>query len=95
MRFYRKEARANSEDGLCPVACNYVAYVYCALSDVDRYSENLNSALEEHVKIVVYVMCSPSWRRRGGLQVRGADGETERNERAVEVMSPRGLLSNE
>ena len=42
-----------------PVAYNYVAYVYHALGDMDRYFENLNKALEEHVIFAIFVMYSP------------------------------------
>jgi adenylate cyclase len=42
-----------------PVACNYVAYVYHALGDMDKYFENVNRALEEHTIAAAEVMYSP------------------------------------
>lgn len=42
-----------------PAAYDYLAYVYHALGDMDRYFENLNRALEEHVLTPHFVMYSP------------------------------------
>lgn len=42
-----------------PIAQNYVAYIYHALGDMDRYFENLNRALDEHVVISMIAMYSP------------------------------------
>jgi adenylate cyclase len=51
--------RRIEEAKLGPVAYNYVAYVYHALGDLDRYFENLDRALEEHVIISMIAMHSP------------------------------------
>ena len=42
-----------------PIAYNYVAYIYHALGDMNRYFENMNRALEEHVLIAIFVLYSP------------------------------------
>jgi TolB-like protein/cytochrome c-type biogenesis protein CcmH/NrfG len=47
------------ERNMGPIAYNYVAYVYHALGDMDRYFENMNRALEEHVLFANFVMYSP------------------------------------
>jgi len=47
------------ERKLGPIAYNYVAYVYMALGDTDKYFENLSKALEEHALAVLAVMYSP------------------------------------
>jgi TolB-like protein/Tfp pilus assembly protein PilF len=44
---------------LGPLTYNFVAYVYHALGDLDRYFESLNRALEEHAMIATFVMYSP------------------------------------
>ncbi len=41
-----------------PVAYNFVAYVYLALGDMDRYFDNMNRAIEEHALIPTYAMYS-------------------------------------
>ena len=51
--------RKIEERKLGPIAHNYVAYVYHALGDMDRYFENINKALEEHVLPFVSVVYSP------------------------------------
>jgi len=51
--------RKIEEAKMGPVAYNYLAYVYHALGDMDRYFENLNKALEEHVIFAIFVMYSP------------------------------------
>jgi len=47
------------ERNMGPIAYNYIAYVYHALGDMDRYFENMNRALDEHVIIAVFVLYSP------------------------------------
>jgi adenylate cyclase len=42
-----------------PIAYNYVAYVYYALGDMDRYFENLNRAMDEHTLISSIMLHSP------------------------------------
>jgi len=42
-----------------PVAYNYVAYIYYAMGDMDRYFENMNRALDEHTITATFVMYSP------------------------------------
>jgi TolB-like protein len=42
-----------------PVGYNYVAYVYHALGDMDRYFENMNRAADEHTMFANFVMYSP------------------------------------
>ena len=42
-----------------PVAYNYMAYVYYALGDMDRYFENMNMSLVEHVLPPLFVIYSP------------------------------------
>ena len=42
-----------------PLAFNFVAYVYHALGDLDRYFENLDRALEGHAMIATFAMYSP------------------------------------
>jgi len=42
-----------------PIGYNYVAYVYHALGDMDRYFEYMNRALEEHTISADLVMYSP------------------------------------
>jgi TolB-like protein len=47
------------ERNMGPVAYDHVAYVYCALGDLDKYFENLNRAVDEHVLFATFVMYSP------------------------------------
>ena len=47
------------ESKIGPLAYNFVAYVYHALGDLDKYFENLGRALEEHSMIATFVMYSP------------------------------------
>ena len=47
------------ERNMGPVAYNHVAYVYHALGDLDKYFENLNRAVDEHVLFATFVMYSP------------------------------------
>ena len=47
------------EGGMGPLSYNFVAYVYHALGDLDRYFEYLNKALEAHTMIATFVMYSP------------------------------------
>ena len=47
------------EKKMGPVAYNFVAYVYHALGDMDRYFEFLNMALDEHTLFATDMMYSP------------------------------------
>ena len=47
------------ESEMGPIAYNFVAYVYHALGDLERYFENLSRALKEHAMIATFVMYSP------------------------------------
>lgn len=51
--------RKIEEAKMGPLAYNYVAYVYHALGDMDRYFENMNRAIDEHVLIAIDAMYSP------------------------------------
>ena len=42
-----------------PIAYNYVAYVYHALGELDRYFQNVNRAVDEHAILALDVMYSP------------------------------------
>lgn len=42
-----------------PLAFNFIAYVYYALGDLDRYFEYLNRALGEHALIATFALYSP------------------------------------
>ncbi len=44
---------------LGPITYNFVAFVYHALGDMDRYFENMNRAVEEHTLPATDVMYSP------------------------------------
>ena len=47
------------ERNMGPTGYNYVAYVYHALGDMDRYFEYMHRALEDHAIIAVVMMYSP------------------------------------
>jgi adenylate cyclase len=51
--------RKIEEAKMGPVAYNYVAYVYHALGDMDRYFENMNRAVDEHAMLALDAMYSP------------------------------------
>ncbi len=51
--------RKIEDAGLGPIAYNFVAFVYHALGDMDRYFENMNRAVEEHTLPAMDVLYSP------------------------------------
>ena len=51
--------RKIEERKMGPVAYNYVAYIYFALGDMDRYFEYMKRAVEGHVMFANFVMYSP------------------------------------
>ena len=51
--------RKIQERNMGDTSYNWVAYVYYALGDIDRYFENLNRALEKHAIVATVVMYSP------------------------------------
>jgi len=51
--------RLIEEKNAGPVSYNWIAYVYHALGDMDRYFENMNRALEEHTIVATEMMYSP------------------------------------
>ncbi|HXW37228.1 MAG TPA: adenylate/guanylate cyclase domain-containing protein [Nitrososphaerales archaeon] len=51
--------RKIEERKMGPVGYNFVAYIYYALGDMDRYFEYINRATDEHVSFPVLLMYSP------------------------------------
>jgi len=51
--------RKIEERNMGPTGYNYLAYVYHALGDLDRYFEYMNRALDEHAIIATFMMYSP------------------------------------
>jgi adenylate cyclase len=51
--------KKTEEAKMGPIALNFVAYIYCALGDWDRYFEYMERAADEHTIITSFVMYSP------------------------------------